>query len=121
MKRFALTAVAGVLYCTGLLAAPVDEHIRGKIVSVTPDTLVVGTSSGANVSLALNAETHYLQVVRSSLDKIEPGSYIGTATKDIGSTLVALEVMIFPTAMQGLNAGHFPYDPLPDTTISGAV
>ena len=110
MKRFALTAVAGVLYCTGLLAAPVDEHIRGKIVSVTPDTLVVRASSGANVSLALNAETHYLQVVRSSLDKIEPGSYIGTATKDIGSTLVALEVMIFPTAMQGLNAGHFPYD-----------
>jgi hypothetical protein len=104
-----------------LLAAPVDEHIRGKIISVTPDTLVVRTSSGTNVSLALNAETHYLQVVRSSLDKIEPGSYIGTATKDIGSTLVALEVMIFPTAMQGLNAGHFPYDPLPDTTISGAV
>jgi len=23
--------------------------------------------------------------------------------------------------MQGLNAGHFPYDPLPDTTISGAT
>ena len=121
MKRFALTAVAGVLYCTGLLATPVDEHIRGKIVSVTPDTLVVGTSSGTNVSLALNAETHYLQVVRSSLDKIEPGSYIGTATKDVGSTLVALEVMIFPTAMQGLNAGHFPYDRLPDTTISGGT
>src|SRR5207245_5561623 len=99
----------------------VDEHIRGKIVSVTPDTLVVRTSSGANVSLALKAETHYLQVVRSSLDKIEPGSYIGTATKDVGSTLVALEVMIFPTAMQGLNAGHFPYDRLPDTTVSGGT
>ena len=38
MKRFALTAAAGVLYCTGLLAAPVDEHIRGKIVSVAHDT-----------------------------------------------------------------------------------
>jgi len=121
MKRFALTAVAGALYCTGLLAAPVDEHVRGKIASITPDTLVVRTSSGADVSLALNGETHYLQVVPSSLDKIEPGSYIGTATKDIGATLVALEVMIFPTAMQGLNAGHFPYDPLPDTTISGAT
>ena len=45
------------MYCTGLLAAPVDEHIRGKIVSVTPDTLVVGTSSGTNVSLALNNPT----------------------------------------------------------------
>jgi hypothetical protein len=121
MKRFALTMVTGALYCTGLLAAPVDEHVRGKIVSVSPDTLVVRTSDGANASVALNGETHYLQVVRSSLDKIEPGSYIGTATKDVGSSLVALEVMIFPTAMQGLNAGHFPYDRLPDTTISGAT
>jgi hypothetical protein len=83
--------------------------------------LTVRTSSGASVSLALNGETHYLQVVRSSLDQIEPGNYIGTATKDTGSTLVALEVMIFPAAMQGLNAGHFPYDRLPDTTVSGGT
>src|ERR1700719_4503602 len=121
MKRLIVSAVTATLYCVAVPAAPVGEHLRGAIVSVTPDTLVVSTSSGANVSLALNGETHYLQVVRSSLDKIEPGSYIGTATKDVGSTLVALEVMIFPTAMQGLNAGHFPYDPLPDTTVSGGT
>jgi hypothetical protein len=119
MKRFAFTAVAGVLYCTGLLAAPVDVHVRGTIVSVKPHTLIVRTSSGTNVSLALNGETHYLKVVPSSLDKVEPGSYIGTATKDIGATQVALGVTIFPVEMQGLNAGHFPYDQLPDTTISG--
>jgi hypothetical protein len=122
MKRLiVLSGATGILYCTALLAAPVDEHIRGEIVSVTPDTLVVRTSTGANVSLALNGGTHYLQVVPSSLDKIEAGSYIGTATKDIGSTQVALEVMIFPAAMQGLNAGHFPYDSIPDTTLSGAA
>jgi hypothetical protein len=121
MKRLILSAVTATLYCAALPAAPVDEHVRGTILSVTPETLTVRTSSGASVSLALNGETHYLQVVRSSLDKIEPGSYIGTATKDTGSTLVALEVMIFPAAMQGLNAGHFPYDRLPDTTLSGGT
>jgi hypothetical protein len=121
MKRFSLIAITAALYGTALSAAPVDQHVRGTIVSVTPDTLIVRSSSGANVSVALNGETHYLQVQRSSLDKVEPGSYIGTATKDIGSTLVALEVMIFPAAMQGLNAGHFPYDRLPDTTVSGTT
>ena len=59
--------------------------------------------------------------MRSSLDKIEPGSYVGTATKEIGATQVALEVMIFPAAMQGLNAGHHDYDRLPDTTLSGGA
>ena len=121
MKPYALTVVTGFLYCTALLAAPVDEHVRGKIVSVTPDTLVVLTSSGTRVSFALNGDTHYVQVVPSSLDKIGPGSYVGTATKDVGSTLVALEVTIFPEAMRGINAGHFPYDRLPDTTISGTT
>ena len=118
MKRLLVAAVTATSYCAVVSAAPVDEHIRGTILSVTPETLTVRTTSGASVSLALNGDTHYLQVVRSSLDKIEPGSYIGMASKDTGSTLVALEVMIFPAAMQGLNAGHFPYDRLPDTTLS---
>jgi hypothetical protein len=120
MKPFALTAVAGILYCAALSAAPVDQHIRGRIVSIAPDALVIRTSDGDDISVALNDATHYLQVVPSSLDKIESGSYIGTATKDVGSTQIALEVMIFPAAMRGLNAGHFPYDRLPDTTLAGA-
>jgi hypothetical protein len=78
MKRLSiLTGATGVLYCTALLATPVDEHVRGKIVSVSPDTLVVRTSSGENVSLSLNGGTHYLRVVPSSLDQIGPDSYIG--------------------------------------------
>ena len=121
MKRFTLIAVTGAIYSTMVLAAPVDEHVRGKIVSVSPDTLVVRTSTGENVSVALNGETHYLRVVKSSLDQIEPDSYIGTATKDIGSTQVALEVMIFPAALRGINPGHHPYDKLPDTTLSGGT
>jgi hypothetical protein len=117
MKRLALTAVTGVL-CTAALAAPIDQHVRGQIVSVTSDTLIVRSSTGADVSFALNGGTHYLRVASASLDKVGRGSYIGTPTKEIGSTQVALAVMIFPEAMRGLNAGHFPYDRLPDTTVS---
>ena len=117
MKRLVLTAVTGVL-CTAALAAPIDQHVRGQIVSVTSDTLIVRSSTGADVSFALNGGTHYLRVAPASLDKVERGSYIGTPTKEIGSTQVALAVMIFPEAMRGLNAGHFPYDRLPDTTVS---
>jgi hypothetical protein len=122
MKRLlVLTAATGIFYCTALLAAPVDEHVRGTIVSISSDTLIVRTASGAKVAVSLNGGTHYLNVVRTSLDKIEPGSYIGTPTKEIGSAEIALAVMIFPAAMQGANAGHFDYDRLPDTTLSGGA
>jgi hypothetical protein len=118
MKRLALTAVTGVLCTAAALAAPIDQHVRGQIVSITSETLIVRSSTGADVSFALNGGTHYLRVAPASLDKVERGSYIGTPTKEIGSTQVALAVMIFPEALRGLNAGHFPYDRLPDTTVS---
>jgi hypothetical protein len=122
MKRLlVLTGAAGILNCMVSLAAPVDEHVRGTIVSVSPDTLIVHTESAGDVSVSLIGGTHYLQVVQSSLDKIEPGDYIGTPTKEIGSSQIALAVMIFPAAMQGANAGHFDYDRLPDTTLSGGA
>jgi uncharacterized lipoprotein NlpE involved in copper resistance len=119
MKFVSLTVIAGVWYCTAAAAAPVDAHLRGTIVSVAADSLVVRTDHGADVSVALNAATHYLQVVPASLDKVDPGSYIGTATKTVGANQIALEVMIFPAALRGINPGHFPYDRLTDTTVSG--
>jgi hypothetical protein len=121
MRWFALTMATGALCCGTVHAAPVDEHVRGQIVSVEPHTLVVRTAEGREVSFTLNDATHYLQVVPTSLDKVEPGSYIGTATKDTGSTQVAIEVMIFPAELRGINPGHFPYDRLPDTTLSGST
>lgn len=119
MKHSALALIAAFSYCTVLVAAPVDKHIRGRIESVNPGALVIRTSSGSVVAVALSPRTHYLQVVRSNLNRVEPGCYIGTATKNIGRMEVALELMIFPADMRGLNAGHFPYDQLPDTTLSG--
>jgi hypothetical protein len=122
MRRFALSLLTVGSCCATLAAAaPVDEHIRGQIVSVRPDTLLVHTSDGLNVSIALNEGTHYLLVVPTNGDSIEPGSYIGTATKNTGSSQIALEVMIFPAAMRGINPGHFPYDRLPDTTVAGGA
>ena len=58
-------------------------------------------------------------MTKSSLDKIDKDSYIGTATKDVGNKLIALEVVIFPEAMRGAGDGHYDWDPLPDHTLAG--
>ena len=74
---------------------------------------------GQDVKVRLNGSTHYAKVLKSSLDHIDKNTYIGTATKDVGSQLVALEVVVFPNAMRGAGEGHYSWDPLPDTTLSG--
>jgi len=120
MKRVGLTMLAGTLCCGTALAAPVEERTRGEIVSVTPASFVVHTSGG-NVTIALGKSTHYLEASRTSLDMIQPGSWIGTATKNIGATQVALEVGVFPPELRGFGDGHGPWDRLPDWTVSGAT
>jgi hypothetical protein len=83
--------------------------------------LNVHTTSGSDISVGLTDTTRYLEVTKSSLDHVDPGSYIGTATKSIGDKLVALEVVVFPPSMQGTGEGHYSWDSIPDTTLSGGA
>ncbi len=106
---------------TAAFAAPVPERVRGTVKSISDNVLVVHTTSGTDEAVYLTGATGYLTVTKSSLDHIDPGGYIGTATKSIGDKLVALGVLIFPPAMKGASEGHFNWDPVPDTTLSGGA
>lgn len=118
-----LTLVAGIAIAAqtpGVAnAAQTPERIRGTITAVGNDTLSVHTTSGSNVSVTLTGGTRYLELAPSNLDHVDPGSYIGTATKSIGNQQVALEVVIFPPSLRGTGEGHYAWDRIPDTTLSG--
>jgi hypothetical protein len=103
---------------TVAFAAPALERVRGTVKSINDTELVVHTPSGTDETVYLTATTGYLTVAKSDLDHIDPGGYIGAATKSIGDKLVALGVLIFPPAMKGASEGHFNWDPIPDTTLS---
>ena len=120
MKRLlGLTLAATTAISVAAFAAPERERIRGTASSIGSDSLTVHTDAGTDVPLTLQSSTKYVQVEKSGLENIEKGSYIGAATKSVGSMLVALEVVIFPPAMRGVGDGHYAWDALPDTTVSG--
>jgi hypothetical protein len=114
-------AVSIVGASTAALAAPTPERVRGTVKSVSDTVLVVHTTSGSDETVNLTGTTGYLEVAKSNLNRIEKGSYIGTATKSIGDKLVALGVLIFPPSMKGASEGHFSWDSIPDTTLSGGA
>lgn len=120
MKRIHVAILAVMLSGSALAALPAPTRIRGTIAAVSASEITVHTTAGADVQVALGANTKYLQVVKADLANIEPGSYIGTATKSTGANQIALEVVVFPPAMKGVGEGHYAWDTIPDTTLSGA-
>jgi hypothetical protein len=117
-RLLALVIAASIFGTSTAFAAPGPERVRGTVKSISNTELVVQTASGTDETVYLTGATGYLTVAKSDLDHIDPGSYIGAATKSIGDKLVALGVLIFPPAMKGASEGHVNWDPIPDTTLS---
>jgi hypothetical protein len=116
----AIAASSTLALSAALAATGTPERARGTIVSATADSMTVDTHADKPVTVALTGDTSYLKVEKSNLNKVEKGSCIGTATKDVGGKQVALEVVIFPPSMRGAGEGHYAWDKIRDTTLSGA-
>jgi hypothetical protein len=123
MPRLLALVIAASIFGTSTVAfaEPALEHVRGTVKSISDTELVVHTTSGTDETVYLTGTTGYLTVAKSNLDHIDPGGYIGVATKSIGDKPVALGVLLFPPAMKGALEGHFNWDPIPDTTLSGGA
>ena len=86
------------------------QHIRGTIQSVHGHTLTIESYSGGKTTkVTLNSGTKYAWLVRSSLSKIKPGDFIGTAALGPKTKMSAQEVVIFPKSMRGTGEGHYPW------------
>jgi len=114
-------ATSALTSSAALAATGTPERVRGVITSAAAHSVTVDTYAGKPVTVDLTDKTAYLKVEKSGLDKIEKGAFIGTATKDVGGTQVALEVVIFPPSMRGTGEGHYAWDKIPDTTLSGGA
>ena len=114
-------AASALVPFAALAATGTLELLRGNIASATADSVTVDTYAAKPVTIALTGNSKYLKVENSSLNKIEKGSFIGTATKDVGGMQVALEVVVFPPSMRGTGEGHYAWDKIPDTTLSGGA
>lgn len=101
-----------------LFAAPLHERVRGTAAEVTNDIFTVRTTNGAEIPITLRNRTRYPEVTKLHLDRVAPGSYLGTAAKSVGEIPVALEVVVFPPSMRGAGEGHYAWDRIPDTTLS---
>lgn len=97
-------------------------RVRGSILSVSPSEITVNDRSGAPVRLTIDGGTRYTGVKPVALSAIQPGSYIGCAALPAGGgKLRALEVTVFPPAMQGVGEGHYAWDLQPQSSMTNGT
>ena len=83
-------AASALTSFAALAATGTPERVRGTIASATANSVTVDTYADKPVTAVLTGNTTFLKVEKSNLNKVEKGSFIGTATNDVGGTQVAL-------------------------------
>ncbi|WP_083893625.1 DUF5666 domain-containing protein [Herbaspirillum sp. B65] len=115
--------LAGQLLSTAAMAqTPAMVGIRGAIVSVGNDQLVVKSNRGGEQSVALDKDTRVAAISLANINDIKPGSYIGAAgIPQPDGSQKALEVHVFPPSMAGTGDGHRPFDLAPNSTMTNGT
>jgi len=128
--RGAAASLVLPLLAAGLIApaafaqapAPAPTGVRGAIVSVSGDNLVVKTNRGAEQAVKLDKDTRVAAISLANINDIKPGSYIGAAAiPQPDGSQKALEVHVFPPALAGTGDGHRPFDLAPNSTMTNGT
>ena len=113
---FLIPAIAALILPLVLSATPVSAEgtpvrVRGTVVSLDGSKLVVHAKDGKDVNVSLKDDYAALAVVKSSMEDIKQGTFIGTATMpQPDGSLRAVEVVVFPESLRGFAEGHYPWD-----------
>jgi hypothetical protein len=96
-------------------------RLRGEIVSVNGETMIVHRANADNVTVDFKADTPVAALKNFKLSDIKPGSFVGvTSLPGADGKLVAREVHVFPEALRGRGEGHRDWDLLPGSSMTNA-
>jgi hypothetical protein len=116
-----------VLTAGAAYAETTPVRVRGTVVSLEGNKLVVHPKTGDDITVMLNDNYGAVAVEKASMADIKEGTFIGTATvTQPDSSLKSLEVVVFPDKMRGTGEGHYPWDlgsksMMTNATVSNAV
>ena len=120
-RRCAVTALVATLSFGSATVALADTgvRVRGTVVSVSDEALVVKAREGNNLTIKLIKGWAVGGITTASLTDIKPGDFVGIASLPTASGGDgALEVLVFPPAMKGTGEGSYGWDLKPDSTMT---
>lgn len=122
--RCGLRVGAGLLLALFAFSASAQApvRVRGTIEAVDGQTIQLKSREGEMLKIVLADNVNIAAVVKASLADVKANSFVGVAAmRQPNGTQRALEVLIFPDAMRGANEGHYPWDLMPESTMTNAT
>ncbi|MBY0380933.1 MAG: hypothetical protein K2W78_03300 [Xanthobacteraceae bacterium] len=113
--------IVSVAFASDALAQqpPISNRVRGEILSVNGDILIVKSRDGTNVTMKMAPKATLAGLTKILLSDIKDGAYIGvTSVPATDGLQKATEVHVFPESMRGAGEGSRPWDTQPQSSMT---
>jgi hypothetical protein len=121
MLNTAGASALALLLAASLAAAQTPLRVRGAIEGVDGQTLSVKGRDGAMMKVKLADGARVLTLNKMTLADVKQGTFVGiTAMPQPDGSQKAVEIHIFPEPMRGTGEGHYPWDLMPNSTMTNA-
>lgn len=103
-------------------AAARGVRLRGTIEALSDSRMTLRQRNGEAIELVLSPRLTVTEVYPIQLADVRAGSFIGVgAMPQADGTQRAIAVTLFPESMRGTGEGHYPFDYLPQSTMTNAT
>ena len=119
----AVVLAACALTAAAAFAEDMPARVRGTLQKVDGSNLIIETRGGKESTVPLKAGAPVIAVTKGAMSDIKSNTFVGiTAMAQPDGTIKAVEVHVFEESMRGMGEGHYPWDLMPNSTMTnGAV
>jgi hypothetical protein len=119
----AVGVAACVFGTAAAFAQDTPARVRGTLDKMDGNNLTIQTRSGKEATVTLKDGAPVVAVTKGAMSDIKSNTFVGiTAMAQPDGTIKAVEVHVFEESMRGIGEGHYPWDLMPNSTMTnGAV
>ena len=118
----AVVLVAWSLTAAAAFAEDMPARVRGTLQKVDGSNLIIETRGGKESTVPLKASAPVIAVTKGAMSDIKSNTFVGiTAMAQPDGTIKAVEVHVFAEPLRGTAEGHYPWDLMPNSTMTNAA
>ena len=123
LRTVALVLAACVATSISAFAEDAPARARGTFQKMDGNNLTIATKSGKETNVPLKDGAPVIAVTKGAMSDIKSNTFVGiTAMPQPDGTQKAVEVHVFEESLRGTGEGHYPWDLMPNSTMTnGAV